>query len=117
MRISSLVVLAVPVLGLAFALSFTPACGSGGASCANPTTDDTTCLACVNSSCGTFVSTQEEECSGFSCAAACNCGELSCQQACEPDAGPKSNCATALDAVVKCSTTMCASQCAGAQIY
>jgi hypothetical protein len=107
--------LIVPLLGFGVSLVFTPACGSSGLSCANPTSADTTCLTCLNSSCASLISTLASDCPGFSCAEECNCGDTSCITKCENgDAGAA--CLQPGDAVLQCADMMCASQCAGALI-
>ena len=106
--------LVVPLLGCGVSLAFTPACGgSSDVSCANPTSADTTCLNCVNSSCASQISTLESDCPALSCAEECNCGDTSCITMCETgDAGAA--CTAPEEAVLECADTMCASQCAGA---
>jgi hypothetical protein len=111
MRIFSF--LALPLLGLGLSLPFTTACGSSGLSCENPTTTQQTCITCVNSSCGSQVSSASSDCPGSeSCAAACNCGDNACIAKCgSPDAGDA--CVGAALDLVQCEQSMCKTQCAG----
>jgi hypothetical protein len=117
MRIASIA--ALPLVGvgltLGLALTFTPACGSGGVTCQNATPMQQSCLDCVNSSCSSDVTAVETNCPDYlSCESACNCGDSSCGTQClkgAADAG--SACAGAGTGYLDCLTKMCASQCAG----
>jgi hypothetical protein len=103
---------ALPLAALVFSLSSAPACGSSGVSCENPTSDQQTCLDCINSSCSAEVSQADSTCPSYvSCFSACNCGDTSCTNACGGgDAGD--TCVGAAEGLLKCLTGMCASQCA-----
>jgi hypothetical protein len=106
--------LALPLVGVAFTSTLTPACGSGGGlTCQNPTSADQTCITCFNTSCGSDVSAVESECgSSVTCKQACNCGDKACASACgSVDGG--STCLGAGLGLAACISSMCKTQCAG----
>jgi len=106
--------LALPFAALGVATSLTTACDSGGITCQNPTTQDQTCLTCINSSCSNDVSAVESECgSSISCGEACNCGDQSCSSKCKSGDDAGSACLGAGLGLAACISSMCKPQCSG----
>jgi len=82
-------------------------------SCTSPTTADTTCFKCLDTSCSATAGAAITACASFyTCYEKCACSDGACVSACQTAAASDMTCVSAAEALQSCQKTSCAMPCA-----